>query len=84
MPDERYVTDVLVVLFYSSNPFSGVLHKEYYSLSVSNMINFNEVDSSECCSKEVVSFVWRSVYLEEIRNRTHSELILNDCISFYW
>ena len=26
------------------------------------MIDFDEVDFSECCSKEVISFFWRSVY----------------------
>ena len=28
-----------------------------------NIINFDEVDFSECRSEEVISFFWRSVYI---------------------
>ena len=46
--------------------FSDVLHKESFSLHLfPNMFNFNVVDFSEHPTEEVISFFWRSVYIDD-------------------
>ena len=39
-----------------------IMNRKNYSFLCPNMIYFDAVDFSECRSKEVISFFWRSVY----------------------